>query len=170
MKTKVIFTITAMFVLGLAVAVYALNTSGPAGNASIASCCCCSGDSCPMKDKDAAVKTGDAVHNGCDCCGDAESCPMKKGDAAAAKTEGHADCCPADSCPMMKKGDVSAMADGAAKTEAMASCPMMNKTDASATAGMTAMDDKHKAHMAGAAGCDCSCCHKNKEKKDAPAV
>jgi hypothetical protein len=50
-------------------------------SAKATSCCCCKGDSCPMKDK--SKTTADAKSSCCDDC----------------------DCCKGDSCPMKMKHD-----------------------------------------------------------------
>jgi len=92
---RLIIAISVLLVLGLAGAAIAYNRTAVAETAM--SCCCCSGDSCPMK-KDAASKDAASC---CDdaCCKDG-SCAMMKDGAAAAEHM------PAD-CPMMKKGNAS---------------------------------------------------------------
>ena len=97
MKRNIFIALAATMVLGLAVAVYALNTTSTVDTSAAVSCCCCSGDSCPMKDKNAAAKTGAAdKHEGCCCKGDGASCPMMKDGKMSADG--------AHSCPMMKAG------------------------------------------------------------------
>src|SRR5215208_2937067 len=101
---RLILAISVLLVLGLAGAAIAYNRSAVAETAM--SCCCCAGDSCPMK-KDAASKDAASC---CDdgCCKDG-SCAMKKGGAASTENM------PAD-CPMMKHKDGEA--SHAAMTEA----------------------------------------------------
>lgn len=96
MKKRILFAISTLLVLGLAIAAFAL--SGTNTKTSAKDCCtnCCakSGDSCPMKNKDqnASATEKASCCDKDDCCkGDA--CPMKKGENRA----GH------DNCPMMKK-------------------------------------------------------------------
>lgn len=181
MKKNIFIALAATMVLGLAVAVYALNTTSTVDTSAAVSCCCCSGDSCPMKDKTAAATT-DATdkHEGCCCKGDPASCPMMKDGKMAADGE--------HSCPMMKAGadgkmagmDHSKMA-GMDHSKMAAngehSCPMMKDGKAHDVKDMKGMDDKtHEMHknMAatadGKSGCSCSCCAHSKETKDAPAV
>ena len=155
MKKWTLIIGSAMLVFGLAIAVYALNTTTTSN--AVATASCCKGDSCPMKDKNATADTA-AKHENCDCCGD--SCPMKKGDAAMAgmKMEG------SESCPMMK-GDAAQKTHGEMKMENGESCPMMNgKADHKMDAEM-----KHEMKTDGK-GNSCACCDHAKEKKDAPAV
>ena len=162
MRHRSILTITTLFVLGFGIAGFA--SGGPTGVFPTVSCCCCSGDSCPMK-KDAAGKSVAAGHENCDCCiGDGASCPMmKKGDNAAAGE--HACCCcggDGESCPMMKKGE-NVSAD--MKTGEGPSCPMMKKGDGDADAGMM---HEHHMKMADGSACSCPCCqHDNMEKTQA---
>jgi len=153
MRKKIFIVMSAMLIFGLAIAVFSYgNTTNLTAKAM--ACCCCSGDSCPMKKKDADGKVVASTHEGCDCCGD--SCPMMKKDA-----DGKTMKMDADSCPMMKKD-----ADGKTMKMDADSCPMM-KDDASATTG-TAV--KHEMKMANGKSCDCPCCHKAKVTKDAPAI
>ncbi|MBK7392282.1 MAG: hypothetical protein IPI64_03145 [Chloracidobacterium sp.] len=157
MKKRIFVIASAVLVFGLAIAAYALNNSNTSHAVAKAASCCCKGDSCPMKDKNATADTV-AKHENCDCCGD--SCPMKKGDATMAgmKMEG------SESCPMMK-GDAAQKTRGEMKMENGESCPMMNgKADHKMDAGM-----KHEMKADGK-GHSCACCDHAKEKKDAPAV
>ena len=96
MKKKIFLVFSVMMVLGLAVAIFALNTSSRTERTAM-SCCCCSGDSCPLKDKNAAARSdAAATTDGCSCCGD--SCPMKKSnDAKTGSASGDM-----KDCPMMK--------------------------------------------------------------------
>ena len=157
MKKRILVIASAVLVFGLAIAVYAFNSPTTSNATAKVASCCCKGDSCPMKDKNATADTA-TKHENCDCCGD--SCPMKKGDAAMAgmKTEG------SESCPMMK-GDATQKKHGEMKMENGESCPMMNgKGGHKMDAGM-----KHEMKSDGK-GHSCACCDHAKEKKDAPAV
>lgn len=115
MKNKFLIALTAVFVLGLAMAVYAFNrtTNDQTANASAVS-------SCPMKDKTAATAENHSSHSCCDkanCCCKTGACPMKSSGATSA-----ADCCAnccGGSCPMKNKSD-DAVASDAAKAE---NCP-----------------------------------------------
>ena len=83
MKKKILLTFMAVFFLGIGVAAFAYNTAGTAGRTAM-SCCCCHGDSCPMKSKDSATGEKASCCDNCDCC-KGDSCPMKKkGDATQA--------------------------------------------------------------------------------------
>jgi hypothetical protein len=103
MKRRLFIVVTIMAVLGLAAAVYAINSGSPVSEmVSKASCCQKEGaDSCPMKARSKGEHK--AEHSAKSCCGD--SCKMKKGEGAMAAHDGKAccDCC-GDSCPM-KKGE-----------------------------------------------------------------
>ena len=162
MKKKLFLVISAMLVFGLAV--YAFNSNTLSGTAAMSCCSCCSGDSCPMKDKKADAS---ATHEACDCCGD--SCPMKDKKASAiagtTATREACDCC-GDSCPM-KKGDAATTSMNAKhadmKMEGMESCPMMK--------GNADHKMSHDMKMsADGKTPSCACCAHAKEKKDAPAV
>ncbi len=173
MKRNIFIALAATMVLGLAVAVYALNTTSAVDTSAAVSCCCCSGDSCPMKDKTAAATT-DATdkHEGCCCKGDAASCPMMKDGKMAADGE--------HSCPMMKAGadhKMAGMDHSKMAANGEHSCPMMKDGKAHDMKDMKSMDPKtHEMHknMAatadGKSGCSCACCAHGKEKKDAPAI
>ena len=89
---RLILAISVLPVLGLAAAAIAYNRTAVAETAM--SCCCCSGDSCPMKKDSASKDTASCCKDG--CCKDG-TCAMKKDGAGSADM-------PAD-CPMMKKKD-----------------------------------------------------------------
>src|SRR6187431_684946 len=94
---RLILAISVLLVLGLAAAAIAYNRTAVSETAM--SCCCCSGDSCPMKKDSASGETASCCDNG--CCKDG-SCAMKKDGAASAEHM------PAD-CPMMKHKDGEAL-------------------------------------------------------------
>ena len=166
MKKKILIAASALLIFGLAIV--ALSYSGTSTESGTAmSCCCCSGESCPMKQKDAAGKEVAMSHENCDCCkGEGDSCPMMKKDAEGKpmKMDG------ASCCPMAKDGKHAGMKDHEA------SCPMMKKDDASGAKAtdvkmhdMKGMDHDMKG-MHGE-GCSCACCnheHKDAVLKDAP--
>ena len=181
MKSKVILIISAMFVLGLGIAVYALNSSSTDTTTIAAACCCCSGDSCPMKSADA--KAASETAHECCCKGGAESCPMMNGGAAHkmdANMKHDMKMANGESCPMMK-GDAAHKMDAGMKHDMkMAngeSCPMMKDGAAGEMhKAMTPTDAKmHEMHKgmaskADGTGCSCACCSHGKEKKDTPAI
>ena len=161
MRNKIILLVGAILVFGLAFAAYAINTTV---TADAAKTCCCSGDSCPMKNKDAAGKqTASTSDQGCSCCGD--SCPMKNKDASGAQVK--CDCC-GDSCPMItgQADDKGTKADsgrhaGVVMAEGK-SCPMMKAEGGhKMEAGM-----KHEMSADGTM----SCCKKAKTTAANPAL
>lgn len=135
MKKKMILAIAAIMVLGLSIAGFAFTRTTL--SSSMAMSCCCSGDSCPMKKKDAS--TGEKAS----CC---DNC----------------DCCSGDSCPMKTKGEASMTGMKMAEGE---SCPMMKKGEAAQATASSATDDKTEAKS-----CACTCCNKDKNAMDTPAV
>jgi hypothetical protein len=166
MKNKILLTISALLVFGLAIVAYSYSAGSSASETAAAACCCCSGDSCPMKTKGASFTEVAAGHENCACCtGEGESCPMMKKDADGkpVKMEG------ASCCPMMKKGEHADMKDHGA------SCPLMKKDATAPAAATEAKHDMKPMHVdmkaAHGEGCCCPCCSKeSKEKaiKDAP--
>ena len=70
---RLILAISVLLVLGLAAAAIAYNRTAVAETAM--SCCCCSGDSCPMKKDSASKDTASCCADG--CCKDG-TCAMKK--------------------------------------------------------------------------------------------
>ena len=113
MKKRTIATLVVLALFALSIAAFAYTRT----NSVVAdkTCCCKSGDSCPMKSKGHDDKGGDHAkmscckkhgddhakaegHAGCDCCGD--SCPMKKKDGASATaaTDGKSCCDDCDCC------------------------------------------------------------------------
>jgi hypothetical protein len=80
MKKKFLIALTAVFVLGLAMAVYAYKQTNNANKAVTASCCG-KADSCPVKNHNAS-KTNLSVS----CC-DREDCCCKTGDACPLKNK-----------------------------------------------------------------------------------
>ena len=116
MKRKLIFVLSTFVVLGLAIAVLALNkTSGTS-----ASAVCCKGDSCPMKGKHAEKTDASSGHENCACKDGDEACPMMK-DGAMSGHQMKMDGMSADhqkmmdgkeSCPMMKDGAMKGHPNG----------------------------------------------------------
>lgn len=138
MRNKILLITAAIMVMGLGVAAVAYSRASVTSHAAAA---CCTGDKCPMKNKDAA--TGEAKANETCCCKDgAESCPMKKVEASTVSLKSDH----GDSCPMMKKGEAHAAMHGDA----------------------TPVEMKHEAAAGDQMGCCCPCC--SQEKTAAPAV
>ena len=82
MKRKIILALSVVVVLGLSIAAFAL-TKTTVSSVTAMSCCCCKGDSCPMKKKDVSGKDTASCCDNCDCC-KGDSCPMKnKGEKAS---------------------------------------------------------------------------------------
>lgn len=185
MRYKVLIITAAILLFGVSFAVYAYNSTNQSVTETVAaSCCCCTGDSCPMKGNDGKAMAGHDMKmgEGHSCCGD--SCPMKaKGESAMAghemkAGEGHS-CC-GDSCPMKGK-DGKAMAGHDMKMADGASCPMMKDGKmAEMHKGMDhekmSADHKSMNHDAKAEkgvdghSCPCSCCAANKEKTVTSAI
>jgi len=102
--------LTAVFVLGLAMAVYALNKTNDSGVTTAASCCA-KKDDCPLKNKGAQTTAENHSTDSCcdkaDCCCKTGACPMKAGGEKSA-----ADCCAnccGGSCPMKNKQNETAV-------------------------------------------------------------
>src|SRR5262245_59469950 len=87
MKRKLMFAVAVIALFAFSIAAYAYTTS-----VSTAASCCCKGDSCPMKTKDANGKEVSCCDN-CDCCKDGkctgDSCPMKKKDGSHTMDASH---------------------------------------------------------------------------------
>lgn len=99
MKKKILIALTAVFVLGLAMAAYAFNqTNNP--NKTASASCCAKSDACPLKNKNAQTAENHSKASCCDnadCCCKGDSCPMKaQGENSSACC---GDCC-GGSCPM----------------------------------------------------------------------
>ena len=145
MRKNILLLVSVLLLLGIGMAAFA-NSAFRTVSRTTMSCCCCHGDSCPMKNKDKASADAKSCCDNCDCC-TGDSCPMKNKDKASAdKTSADArSCCDnCDSC----KGD---------------SCPMKMKHDQKD--GMTMpmpMDDK----SGDTKSCDCPCCHDKDAKTD----
>lgn len=129
MKKRSLLVIAAFLVFGLGAGTLAYQQTNETASTAM-SCCCCSGDSCPMKKKDASGKETASCCDNCSCC---------KGENS----------CSGDSCPMKKKGD---SADKAKDKPTTTGTEMTNVT-----------------YVQGE-DCCCSCCNKDKEKKDKPTV
>ena len=161
-------SLAALMIFGLAMVAVAYNYAGSTDTSAAVSCCCCHGDSCPMKAKSADGKESASCCENCgDCChGDGASCPMMKKDA-----EGKPMKMDAASCPMKNK-DASAAA--VTKMDGAKSCPLMKKDADGNPVKMDAAHGTHTKHEMKTDGssCCCPCCQEkmNKEKVAAPAV
>lgn len=176
MKRKLIFVLSTFVVLGLAIAVLALNkTSGTS-----ASGVCCKGDSCPMKGKHAEKTDASAMHENCACKDGDEACPMMK-DGAMSGHKMKMDGMSADhqkmmdgkdSCPMMKDGAMSGhqmkmegmSADHQKMMDGKESCPMMK--DGAMKGHPNGSDPATPSSGKGG----CGRCSKQKQAKTAPAI
>ncbi len=140
MKKRAIATLVvfALFALTMVAFAYTKTSSAVVEK----SCCCKSGDSCPMKSKGHDDKNGE--HAKMSCCAKHGDDHAKSGDHS--KAEGHS-CC-GDSCPMKKKDGATATGDHSCCACCGDSCPMKKKDGATAT---SATDEK--------SCCDnCDCC------------
>ncbi len=108
MKSKILLVLTAVFVLGLAVAVYAFNKTSSSVKASAS--CCAKSDACPLKNK--AAQTTAENHSTASCCDRADyccktdACPMKASDGEKGAA-GCCDSCCGGSCPMKNKNETA---------------------------------------------------------------
>ena len=105
MKSKILIALTAVLVLGLAMAVYAFNKTNDAGKNTATASCCAKKDDCPLKSKAAQTTAENHSTDSCcdnaDCCCKTGACPMKaSGEKSAADCCGN--CC-GGSCPMKNK-------------------------------------------------------------------
>jgi hypothetical protein len=104
MKSKFLITLTAVFVLAFAAAIYAFNKASDTGKATAS--CCAKSDNCPLKNKEAQQTTAEnnSTASCCgndDCCCKSGACPMK-----SSGEKGSTDCCGnccGGSCPMKNK-------------------------------------------------------------------
>ena len=174
MKRRIILALAALMVFGLAIATVAF--SSQTNVSTVTACCCCSGDSCPMKKKDAvakdaSLKDGASCCDGCEHCkGGAESCPMMKDGAHSGEHAKGAHSC----CPMMKdaahaysSGHDTAKHGEHHDKSMTASCPMKDRPEAKATGEAVATAP---VAAADAKGCSCACCQGHAKKQAAPAV
>jgi len=90
MKRKLMFAVAVMALFAFTIAAYAYTQASTSVSTSAA--CCCKGDSCPMKKKDANGKEVSCCDN-CDCCKDGkctgDSCPIKKKDGTHTMDASH---------------------------------------------------------------------------------
>jgi len=96
MKKKLLITLTAVFVLGLAMAVYAFNKTNHSSETAAVSCCAKSG-ACPMKNHTAQTAENHLAASCCDmddcCCKTGDACPLKNKEAKTAMKNAGGDCC-----------------------------------------------------------------------------
>lgn len=164
--------ISALMVLGFAVAVYAINQTATTRTDDKMSCCC-KGKSCPMKsegEKSMRSNVSSAEHTKAEHSSCGESCMMKKGEKVThsahsgvehAKAE-HS-CC-GESCAM-KMGEKADSASGCCSC-CGESCPMREKDAKSVTAAGTSAEHTEHTAIATENGCCCACC----KSGDAKAV
>ena len=104
MKRKFFIVLTAVFVLGLAMAVYAFNKTNVADKSAKTSCCSKT-DSCPVKSHNASQTHTNNVAC-CDrddcCCKTGDACPLKnkeaKTEAENVSAAGGESCCNGAGC------------------------------------------------------------------------
>ncbi len=102
MKKKFLIALSAVFVLGLAMAVYAFNQSNNSVKASDSSYA--KSDNCPLKNKGAQTAQNHSTASCCDndnCCCKSGACPMKSN--VETGTAACCDSCCGGSCPMKNK-------------------------------------------------------------------
>lgn len=92
MKRRILFVISTLLVLGLAIAAFAFG--GKTETHKSAMDCCAKSDSCPMKNKETSSNDKASCCDKDDCCCKGGSCPMMKKEHQGANQE---------SCPMMKE-------------------------------------------------------------------
>ncbi len=102
MKKKFLIALTAVFVLGLAMAVYAFNKTNHSVETSAASCCAKS-DACPMKNHTAQTAENHSTTSCCGmddcCCKTGDACPLKNKEAKAeVKNASGESCCNGGAC------------------------------------------------------------------------
>ena len=88
MNKRILLVISVLMLFGLAIVAFAYNQTNTMNQTAMS--CCCKGDSCPMKNKDASASSTAAC---CDdpncCCKGGDSCPMKMhGEAVHTATHG----------------------------------------------------------------------------------
>ncbi len=124
MKKKLLLALTVVFVLGLAMAAYALNqTNNP--NKTASASCCSKSESCPLKNKNAQTAENHSEASCCDnadCCCKGDSCPMKvQGETGSSVC---CDNCCGGSCPMKsKEAQITMIHASGANIASNESCP-----------------------------------------------
>ena len=99
MKKRIVLIVSALLIFAFGVFAATYDRTSAESKTAV-SCCCCSGDSCPMKSKGETAAAGEKQ----DCCCKGDSCPMKKDHAGAmqmnaspdAKTSCDCSCCKHD--------------------------------------------------------------------------
>jgi len=84
MNKRILLVISILMLFGLAIVAFAYNQTNTTNQTAMS--CCCKGDSCPMKNKDAsASSTASCCDDPNCCCKDGGSCPMKMSGEASQK-------------------------------------------------------------------------------------